>query len=914
MLYEERDVDRAMELIRDLETLDRNPNQALFASLSKARETAAFIYNLNLFNDIMQRAGIELAAGRYWEAVDIYREGFVLHREDFDRADYGVELKAEVQASVDRMNAAIDRFGTIREPYGEIISRAEKTLAGTDAGSAEQAYREYRDLLLSVQAAAEAVHGAAGTIERRNEELRRSNSDGKEDFFMSYLYKIANGRQSSGTPEGMLHAIRAVVGVASSDLGGQLLRSAATVQAGGTEALDAGRWVEAETAFRDAQRLFITALDTFGLISSGFHPDRAFSLPGRELTTALELVPSLLTARAGAKASRNSADLTAAERLLDELRTLPAPRDRIADARTRLQALKEISGAVVDDQRRFEQALNEAANGYETAQALGTAAATTERSARIDRLLTERDGDAGVAAADLDTAALNERNTGLGDRISEARQLQEGIPETAGGGSAPAIPARYPDRTIRIAESSVPLLEILLRDARTLLDRLLADRDYVLARNDYQERISAVRSLIAGIDALLADARRLIEESRQQVLQAASAKQEGDLRYREAEAALNRSAYQDARDRLGQARDSYLRSLSLQEDPAFRQTSDRQLIALSERIQAAENRIIVVEVRNLINEGRQFYLQEAYERAETVLIRAQNRWKTTNPEDNPEVSYWLGFVQAALFVESNREIGETNPLYTEMIQLLNLARDDYEQGKQLFDRGNRTAALQLFESAEQKVLKVKIPFPYNKEASVLSLRIMNYRDRENFAQIFGQRVQDARAKIARNPQEAYIELRDLQEINARFPGLSEAIIQAEFALGIRKPTITRAQIDEANRLYLQALQIVQGNVRSQFPIALEQLNRAIEVNPENERAIQLKDRILVDAGGQSTVVLSAAAEQLYRQAEEKYIQGSYFEALAIVERLMQDSTNRRYGPLRELLTRINTRLNRSGSS
>ncbi len=93
-----------------------------------------------------------------------------------------------------------------------------------------------------------------------------------------------------------------------------------------------------------------------------------------------------------------------------------------------------------------------------------------------------------------------------------------------------------------------------------------------------------------------------------------------------------------------------------------------------------------------------------------------------------------------------------------------------------------------------------------------------------------------------------------------------------------------------------------------FPSALAQLNKAIELNPDNRKAAGLKDRIQIAAGGTVQAVLSGIAQEQYKIAENKYLAGKYFEALVIVERLLKNKRNRGYPPLLELKRRIKAKI------
>jgi hypothetical protein len=105
-----------------------------------------------------------------------------------------------------------------------------------------------------------------------------------------------------------------------------------------------------------------------------------------------------------------------------------------------------------------------------------------------------------------------------------------------------------------------------------------------------------------------------------------------------------------------------------------------------------------------------------------------------------------------------------------------------------------------------------------------------------------------------------------------------------------------------------AKRIIDANTRSQFPVALAQLNEALKLNPNNEQAVSLKDRIQTDVGGQATVVLSSAAEREYQRAVQELQNGNTIVALAIVEQLLQDPKNKNSTKLVELQKRIQSRL------
>ncbi|GAB1481668.1 hypothetical protein MASR2M78_04830 [Treponema sp.] len=224
------------------------------------------------------------------------------------------------------------------------------------------------------------------------------------------------------------------------------------------------------------------------------------------------------------------------------------------------------------------------------------------------------------------------------------------------------------------------------------------------------------------------------------------------------------------------------------------------------------------------------------------------------------------------------------------------------------NQGRKTDALSRFDLAKQKIQDVRIVFPINQEAALLALRIDQLIDPDAFNAAFRKRISDAQANLKTKPQESYSELQDLAEINPRFPGLRAIIEKAEIDIGLRLPPPDLKALARSEELYRAAKRIVDANLRGQFPVALEQLNEAVKLNPNNNAALALKDRIQTDVGGQSIAVLSSASERDYQRAVQELQNGNTIVALAIVQQLLQDSQNRNSPRILELQRRIQARL------
>jgi tetratricopeptide (TPR) repeat protein len=239
-----------------------------------------------------------------------------------------------------------------------------------------------------------------------------------------------------------------------------------------------------------------------------------------------------------------------------------------------------------------------------------------------------------------------------------------------------------------------------------------------------------------------------------------------------------------------------------------------------------------------------------------------------------------------------------------MSQLLSDARKIYEEGVQLINAGQRRTGLAKFTEARQKTQEVRLMFPVNQEASLLELRIDQITDPEAFNSSFQRRFSEAVAGTKRGSVESFADLQNLAEINPRYPGIRNALVQAEIDMGYRPSPPDARALARSNELTALAREIIDQNVRAQFPIALEQLNQALVLNPNNSQAMSEKDRVQTLLGGGGSVVLSNTAERQYQRAVQELQQGNTVVALAIVQQLLQDPQNRNSTRLQELQRRI----------
>ncbi len=906
---EELDEEEAYEVIRKLEELDADPNEAAIAAFSQARRSIIFAVNDRKFQDIMEQASSQLAEQEYAEAIDTYLSGFSLHRELFVEEDYSEVVMSQVESQKSSIQETAEALKRQIEPLQGYSEELEQAVASENTEQLSEAYAQFAEEASSFFELWDGIVSTAIGIDNLRRNIQRE--DQSDIPYLSTLRVLTKGREKSELPVGIAGAAERPVGRGITALSSvfdsamvETFEEAVTLY---EEASFDESTAELETAnlyAQEFQRLIelwnghLDSLDGFDM-ERKIGPERVDiqreQLLSEAVRTASEDYRSLMDGFRVVEQQREtgleSEDFEvigeARSRVREVLAGFEETQQRIAEFRERLRRQGE-TGVEVEKAREFLAALSQA---YETRHEEATAL-RGRFAARIVRLRLD---------------PQQERLRSAEENFSRARSYTNGIEETIGE-EEEAIEVRYPGRALSLLSDVQTTLDEVEQEVSAILENAEEEPELLQELDPLAAQEERGRNLLEQIGELRE--RRAEVASRAQDLnrQADLALAEGDLRFEESQAQMNQNNFERARDKLEQAGNAYSESLNYREDPDVRERIDNAIPELADRILYNQNQQIVREVRELINRGKSLFFQEDFIQAEQVLLRAQSRWKVTHTEVDPEISIWLDRVQRALETTTGVKISETDPLYPDMMQVLNLARQDFQRGEELYNEGRTDAAMQAFGEAEQKIEYIKEPFPNNQAAGVLYLRILRYTEPEDFDTIFSSRFRAARQKIETAPEEAYRELKVLEEIRSDYQGMDQAIYDAEIATGIRQPPPDPQKLARAREFYRQAQQIVEADVRARFPVAITYLNEAIKLNPDFEDAILLKDRLRAGQGGQVNVVLSSVDQQKLRRAENLFIDSRYYEASAIVDQLLQDSENRKNPKLLELKRRIESKL------
>jgi hypothetical protein len=897
------DEDRAYELIQRMEDLDRDPNQAALEAFSEMRASIVFAINDRAFRTLLEDAMVLLENQEWDEAVSLYLSGFNLHRELFLERSYDDTIFLQVDDLRESVIREAERFIPQRadtdSSAGNLLNILEVEEPASAAEEAGDAVQELKPLLLAVEERREQLLEYAVLFDQLRETLQREEEN--DIPYLSTMRVLTRGRATAEEPEG---------------ISGTILRYWEEWY----DTLYSRAYDLTENSYQEA----VAAYNRFNYDSAGasFELTRSFAAHTEEITSlrssgTLEALEELSGQVQQELLPVRSLDLSAQQfSLLNSLRREIEQENQnwesmdeasLVQRRERILALGESISEIPVPFTPFENILGR----------LQESLSVEKPAAFIDqvkRAVEEAEGDLLAMERESVLRRSNIRLGGLQDRLDTAAETLpaaeaavQGVPEIILEGSDP-IEVKRPDQAVALIERVDPQLQELDNELNNFLQELRAEPQTISTYPSIAELAAEAERERERIRVLRSRGQTVLTEAQALNRSADIALAEGNLRLSEAQAQMERENFEQARARLEQAGSALALSLTYREDPQVRARIDQEIPALAERIITEQNRLIVRQVRELIIRGRELFFQENFILAEQTFQRAQARWLQTNTEEEPEVNAWLERVRRALETTTGVELAVADPLYPEMTQMLNLARRDFQEGERLLQAGNREAARRKFAEAEQKIEYVKEPFPNNQLASVIYLQILQYTQPEDFDTIFSSRFNTARRQITSEPEEAYRELKILEAIRPDHTGMEQAIYNAEIATGIRQPPPDPARLARARELYNDANRIVVNDIRAQFPVAVAYLNEAINLNPDYDQAIILKDRIQAGSGGAVTVVLSSVAQQQLKQAEDLFIQGRFFEASVIVSQLLQDPVNRRNPQLLELQRRIQARL------
>lgn len=919
MEKEPENAEKKLAIIKELESLEKHPTQEHLAFIRQAKAAAEFTYYRAQFRRVMEESARNSRSQKYAEAVAVVQGGFYMYRDEF--YDENPEsLSRTVTQVVDELNAATNLYLSARGSYGDAC---KNFIQAVDSGNYQNSVRAWQNFRLQMEAFA-AVRNrlvAAGVrLEDIFNQLKKENPELTEASYLSFMNRFALGI-ASVSDSGLLGAVDGEWNYMLENSKSALAKAVRQKFDDYIKSAPIQRALEtsfAPEAFRlaDAENFSNLSLEVSSL--NALRKDKDGQSLGEPTPLYAESMRSAKSFVGGTNGSQ--ANLSEYKAATARLAALQMPEDSLASARSDDSYASGLLSAIQNLERtertaranlsapwflEYRSALEGSAPKDDKKAAAPVALLGGDRTLDFKNILDYYQSLNGLAETSS-VAAADGAWKNLGEHSGRAAGMIFGNYQDLYAEASGLLESHYPAEAAR----KVAAVQETLSSDRNLLASM---------RNKLLGNAEKTQGAVAKIDEALASLGQWSEQgagisarARQETLLAQSALSQADEIFRRAEANFRSENFTNARQNLQRSRELYNESLSHQDSQSLRERTDKNLADLGQRINDAENKIIVSEVRSLKTRAKNDYYAGNFESAENLLNRAESRWAVTNVEEDEEIKNLKLLVQNALSMKTGREIKPTAPLYPEMSQILSNAHQYFDQGAALIKAGDRAAALAVLGDAKKKLQELQLVYPLNQEAALLTLRIDELTDPAQFNETFARRVQSARqaVKVPATQQQGYSDLLDLAEIRPNYPGLKKTIYDVEVELGIRQKPVDQTALRRSNSLTQEAQRLYSGARGNEELLrqALSRLDQAIALNPNNDGAIMLKDRIQIAVGGKAAVVLSSADEASYNQAIQELRNNNVVGAYTIVERLLQTPANRRSSKILDLQKQVQARM------
>jgi hypothetical protein len=953
MQKEPENDEKKLKIITQLESLEKYPTEKNLAFIRQAKSAAQFTFFRSQFTRIMDSGVALVQQKNYTGAAEKFSEGFVLYRGDFDDKKYDKSITVPVLQSLEMIKTGVSQFGALQDACAAAYSAFMQAVASGNYEQSRQAFAHVQTAFAQYAAVRNSVARAGKVFQDTFSGLQKNDPELTEASFLAFAQRFTLGR-ASDSDSGIVGAMDARWNVMLEDMK-PAVYNAVVAKLASLDGMLSPASLFASPALHENARALLAPARNFASLGndvqnlyslieeSDLQPRSArytnyrdsmqfISEMTQRLADLLDDVQKIseLDAevnsrknaysdkRAGAEASYSSSQLSSVssyETILQRAQTALSS-SWYTDEATKEKLALSSKKAAQNQTVQTGTASGGEKNAKTTAgvQIDNSVLLWTEINAVYEMLCNQTalasSGSAGSVWGDLAQYYAKLGSDALAQftiSYAEANNQFNGV-EEKDADTGTSLVKKYPNESAlaldKLQSDIAAEITVLARNLRTLA----GGSNYRSSSSTYAQGINTIESTVNALNELSLSGKLLAEKARAQVQLADRAKNEAQLRYNEAAQALAKERFDEARSDVQRARTKYNESLAYQESARLRKQSDTDLASLGAEIAKQENEVVVREVRTLKNNAKAAYYQGDFETAEKNLTQARTRWAVTNVDDDKEITNLLALVSTALSMKTGRVIPPTAPLYPEMSQILSIANQYYDQGLKLMNTGNTADANAVLNQAKGKLRTLQLVYPLNQEASLLTLRIDQLIDPVSFKSMFAQKIAAAKEDY-KNPdkrQSAYTDLLDLYEINPSYPGLKQLINDVEIEIGVKQKPVDKTALTRSKTLTADAQKIYDSAGRDEVKLrsALSELDEAIRLNPNNDAAMLLKDRIQTSIGGQAAVVLSSADEAVYQQAIQELQKNNIVTANALVEQLLQKPANRRSSKILDLQKKV----------
>lgn len=540
-----------------------------------------------------------------------------------------------------------------------------------------------------------------------------------------------------------------------------------------------------------------------------------------------------------------------------------------------------------------------------------------------------------------------------------------------------------PEISINILDEIENDYEKYIEDLQNYSERFKNEKDYILSNTNFKNRLDSVNNALNLANENKLELVKYKNRANEKIRLSTELENRGRLLYQNALQSFENENFNEARDFIETGKNVATTSISYNKNEYVIYDLIPLFYNLKDEIAQEEARIVIRDVRLLINRGKSEYLSGAYIPASNLFREAELKWAETNSDPHPEIPYWLALIRDALDIESGRYLSITEPLYSILAGYLSFAEDYYRRG---VNEANTVDKLKNFAIADSYLTKILEVRPLNERARFLQLQVLKSKDPDAFKIIFNNDFISYRDKTIRaidndvtlgsdqiiqtfiqyeevikdsyllNPRlsnskkrlllerfykgvdtagktqaqinkeksdnesnrkiinESYIRFQDLYKIadQDQKNQVKRVIDLSEVALGFRRLPIDTSNIRESNRLFQLANTRLSNTSQTDIDglkAIITDLQKALNLNPNNQDIPVVIDDILVRLGEESNFQLAPAEDKLFREAQRDFIDGDFFGARdKIIQILNANKKNKNYPKLKDLIKRVEIKI------
>ncbi len=886
-------------LIDELESIETKIEPDMQNFLTTLRDSSVYAIYKIYFNRLMDDGIALIKEGKYTEAYEKFTKGFSIYNNEFQKKYNGTRMQKQVNNEI---NSVQNYLANYKKSYANLMTAIEK-YKKTPSERKSAAFKNVSKYFIELSYLEMKILNSGDKLKRLYIAESRRNKNIKESIF-PFAYRIVLGRESAKYYEGVDGALQASIHK-------------------NLEFLENDEWDKIRKEWSAACSVFNLennlpidknireinlTLNELKKIATLHNKNSSSQFKRRKFSNESEKQSAMLALTRDIKITKNLySDFLDLKRVSNDVKVLSEDNAKLEANSDNEEVVKSLTDKIlsakiepyIDRISNLNTDLDKVYNNVNNEQKSLLPNIQQELSTKQALIIKESKN---TEITFYEQFAIQKNIYGkISNTTSNKKYIvfNNFLKETE---ERPARPSKALRGFKSLKESITKDIDVL----QTFINR--ADKVENLSSVVFSKNRKGVKYSITELNKLLKKLNVDIAKTEASMIKIQLARNEADLRYKQAVDNFKKGNFALARKNIELSREKTSLALLLEDDEEYRKETDERLLALGKKINDAENSVVIRDVRNYLERAKQFYFNGEFRKSENNLNLAKNRWAVTHIQENEEVTAWLAIVRTAGSLQTSRSIPVSAPLYPQMTQLLNNSTQLYLDSIKLIRNSQRAKAVPKLDAARENIKQVLLVYPFNAVAGQLNLKIDKLLDPQNFKKQFKKKIDVIKNNYKKNPQRHYSDLLDLYSIDKKTAGIKKLKYDIEIYLGLKLPPPDLKAIAESKRLTNAARKIYKSGKKLSFPVAVQQLDKAIKLNPKNMNAIRLKDAIQMSMGAGAVVVLSSADEKKYKKAVEELQKGNKVIAAALIQQLMQSPNAKNSAKVIELKKRLDAQL------